>query len=134
LIRRHVDVSIFRAKLPLELKGVGLGNKRSDLDGIERDGPASRLLLENFNLDRDDARADHIQDPGGRVRQVDNPVSDEWTAVVDPDNGGPSVIEVCDHDLGSEGKSLVRGRHLVHVVNFLVRRRLAVKIGAVPRG
>ena len=66
------------------------------------------------------------------MAQVDHPVINERSAIVDADHGRALVPEVGDAHFCSKGKSAVGRRHRAALVNLTVGREVAVKTGALP--
>ena len=85
-------------------------------------------------LDACGTRTNHVNRTGGGAGEIDHAVVNEWSAIVDADLSGLSVIEIVNADPGAERKSLVSSRELVHVINFTARGFLALVTGPVPTG
>jgi len=69
---------------------------------------------------------------GSPVGQVDDPVADEWAAVVDTDSNISAVVKVAYVDNGIKRQGLVGCRYPVHVVGFAVGGLAAVKRVPIP--
>ncbi len=96
---------------------------------------ALRRIRPRYHLeaDRRGAGADHANGLGRREREIDDAVCDEGAAIVDADFGLHAVSEIRDANQRTEGQRAVRGGECVHVVDFAVRRAMAVEGNAIPR-
>ena len=74
------------------------------------------------------------QQLGGAARHIDDAAMGKGAPVVDPDIETAPVVQVGDPDDTRQRQGAVRGRQVVHIEDFTVGRRFAVKLGAVPRG
>src|ERR1700722_6786498 len=77
--------------------------------------------------------AQHVEFGGGRVREVDDSIADEGTAIVDSNHDAAAVLQIRDAHVGGQRQRLVGGRHAVHIIGFAGRGFFLVEARAVPR-
>ncbi len=92
----------------------------------------SRLGGQDLQLDAGDSG--HANGLRGRVGEVNDSAGDEGPAVVDANVYGAPVLKVVDPHACSEGKRPMRGREVIHIIDFTARRRPPVVGMSVPGG
>jgi len=91
------------------------------------------LRRHGAHFDSRRAVAHHAELERRGVREVDEPIVDERSAVVDLHDDALAVVEVRDLDPGRDRQRFVRRRHRVHVVGLAARGREPVEVPPVPR-
>ena len=107
---------------------------RSEFAAHRRLGDLDALLLHDPDAYRRHAGIDETEQLRRAARHVDQAVLDKRAAIVDAQPQRAAVLQIADLDDARQRQCLVCRRHLVHVVDLAVRRRLAVEARAVPRG
>src|SRR5664279_1126109 len=97
-------------------------------------GAFQRRAADIFDLHLGDAFAVEAQNLGGLDRQVDDPVTDIGTAVVDAHYDRAVIGQIGDARIGRQRHGRMRGRNRIHVEDFAVGGIAAVEIVAVPGG
>src|SRR4029077_20189803 len=93
-----------------------------------------RRWVDGADLDPVGAIAQHVELRGGRVREIDDSIAYEGTAVVDPDHDTAAVLQIGDAHVRGQRERLVSSRHAVHVVGLADRGPRLVETGPVPGG
>jgi hypothetical protein len=81
-----------------------------------------------------DTGLNHIELPRRGQRQVNNPVADEWPAIVDPDQYRPTIGQVRNPDDVAKRKRTMRGCEFVQVEDFPARSFAALVPFAIIGG
>src|SRR5712691_6067694 len=105
---------------------------------IRGDRLVQRTVVSGSGLD--DVQADllqpavlEFQDLRGAIRQIDNPPSYDRATIVYLNHDRPSVAQVGDPHIASQGKGWMSGGHVVHIVVFAAGRGFSVEILPIPR-
>jgi hypothetical protein len=96
--------------------------------------PPALLSIDHSDFDPSGAARDESELPGRLVGQIDDPITAERAAIVDPDVHGPSAPEVGDPHDRAERQRAVRGGQRMHVEALTARRALPVVRLPIPRG
>ncbi len=117
-------------------RGRGGGGGRSDgrCGRGECGGRRRRADIERAHLHHGGAVTQHVEFRGGRVREVDDAIAHEWTAVVDAHHDAAAVLQIGHAHIGGQRQGAVRRAHAVHVVEFAGRGLHLMKPGPVPGG
>src|SRR5690606_16348262 len=112
--------------------GVGAANQRDRWPLGRR---RLRLVgLYCLDLDHGGAVGEHAEPGGGGVREIDQPVVQERSAVVHAYDRAAAVLEVAHAHVRGQRQGPVRGGHRVHVVGLAARGAPPVKLLPVPGG
>lgn len=107
------------------------------IEGVSLYDPAPRcidLLAHDLDVDRHDARVDHVELAGGPVGKIDHAISDVRAAIVDADDHCATIVEVRHAYSCAESELAMCGGQIVHI-EPLTRRRLPAieRVGVVAR-
>ena len=105
---------------------------RSGRPGGCRDNGREGGRVDAANLDHGRAIAQHVELCSGRVREVDDSIADEGTAIVDPHHDAAAVLQIRDPYVGGQRQSLMSGGHGVHIVGLAGRGPQLVEAGSIP--
>lgn len=82
---------------------------------MPRDCAGRPGLPNDFKFDRGCPGRDHADGGGGALRQVDAPTADERAAIIDSNDGAPTIVKICDPNLGAEWQRPMRRRLAVGI-------------------
>ena len=132
----HRDFWIEPAYLFFKRLGIFHLGERAELESIIEPVADPQDFLgrvDYFDANRNRAGSNHTQSVGCGIGEVDDPLLDEGTAVVDRDLYGSPVDEIGHHDPRAERQSLMRGGKLMLIVKGAAGRGPAMESGPVPR-
>src|ERR1035438_5090777 len=100
---------------------------RADVDGHGRS-------LDDIQTYFGDPLVAYAQNHGSAVGQVQNPTLQDGSAIVNADHDRFVVFQIRNLDPGSEWKTAVRGRKVMHIIRFAARGLLMLEHSSIPRG